>query len=62
MWWQDLLVGLALLLIFEGVMPFLSPDRFRRTLMLAAQMNEKTIRTIGFASMTVGLIVLYLVR
>jgi len=60
--WQDLLVGIALLLVFEGVVPFLSPTRYRRTLILASQMNDKTIRTLGLASMAAGVIVLYLVR
>jgi uncharacterized protein YjeT (DUF2065 family) len=60
--WQDFLVGVALVLVFEGILPFLSPIRYRRTLMLASQMKDKTMRVIGFASMSVGLVVLYLVR
>jgi len=60
--WQDLFVGIALVLVFEGIMPFLSPAQYRRTLLLASQMNNKTLRTVGLASMSIGLIVLYLVR
>ncbi len=60
--WQDLLAGIALVLIFEGILPFLSPANYRRTIMLAAQMNDTTMRTIGLISMTAGLIVLYVVR
>lgn len=60
--WQDLFVGIALVLVFEGILPFLSPTRYRRTMMLAAQMNDKTMRAIGFASMVAGLLVLYVVR
>ena len=60
--WQDLFVGLALVLVFEGIMPFLSPARYRRTLLLASQMNDKTMRAIGLASMSAGVVVLYLVR
>lgn len=60
--WQDLFVGIALVLIIEGIMPFLSPDRYRRILMAASQLNEKTVRGVGFASMAAGLIVLYVVR
>ena len=60
--WQDFLVGLALVFIFEGILPFLSPDRYRNTLMLAMQMKDKTMRSIGLASMSVGVVVLYLVR
>jgi len=60
--WQDLLVGIALVLVFEGILPFLSPGKYRSTLMLASQMNDKTMRGLGLASMSAGLIVLYLVR
>ena len=60
--WQDLFVGIALVLVFEGIMPFLSPSRYRQTLQLASQMNDKTMRAIGLASMSAGLVVLYLVR
>ncbi len=60
--WQDILVGFAFVLIFEGILPFLNPNRYRRTLLLASQMNDETLRTIGLVSMSVGLIVLYLVR
>jgi uncharacterized protein YjeT (DUF2065 family) len=60
--WQDLLVGIALVLVIEGILPFLNPPQYRRTLLLASQMNDKTLRTIGLASMSVGLVVLYLVR
>ncbi|MDA0822990.1 MAG: DUF2065 domain-containing protein [Proteobacteria bacterium] len=60
--WQDFLVGVALVLVFEGVLPFLSPSRYRETLTLAAQMNDKTMRAIGLASMSAGVVVLHLVR
>jgi uncharacterized protein YjeT (DUF2065 family) len=60
--WQDLLVGIALVLVFEGILPFLSPGKYRSTLMLASQMNNKTMRGLGLASMSAGLVVLYLVR
>lgn len=60
--WQDLFVGIALVLVFEGIMPFLSPARYRQTLLLASQMNDKTMRAIGLVSMSAGVVVLYLVR
>tara|TARA_B100001123_G_scaffold87015_1_gene99937 strand:- start:90 stop:275 length:186 start_codon:yes stop_codon:yes gene_type:complete len=60
--WQDLLAGIALVLVFEGILPFLSPARYRHTMKLAAQMNDKTMRIIGLVSMVAGLFVLYVVR
>ena len=60
--WSDFLVGIALVLVFEGILPFLIPSRYRRTLTMASQMNNETMRVIGFVSMAAGLVVLYLVR
>ena len=58
--WQDLLAAIALVLVIEGILPFLNPPGYRRTLLLASQMNDKTMRTIGFSSMAAGLVLLYL--
>ena len=60
--WSDFLVGIVLVLVFEGILPFLSLSRYRRTLMMASQMNNETMRAIGLVSMAAGLVVLYLVR
>ena len=60
--WQDILTAVALLLVFEGVMPFLSPTRFRKTLLAASQMNDSTLRVVGLASMLGGIVLLYVVR
>ncbi len=60
--WQDILTAVALLLVFEGVMPFLSPAQFRKTLLAVSQMNDSTLRVVGLASMFGGLVLLYVVR
>lgn len=60
--WNDLLAALALVLVIEGVMPFASPQSLRRMLALAAQMDDRTLRMAGLASMICGLVLLYLVR
>lgn len=60
--WNDIGAALALVLIIEGLMPFLSPTAFRRTMAQVAQLPDRQLRTIGFASMIVGVAVLYLVR
>jgi uncharacterized protein len=60
--WQVLPVALALVLILEGMLPFLSPRRWREMLDLVAQLEDRTIRRIGFGSMLLGLIVLYWVN
>ncbi len=60
--WSDLLAALALVLVIEGVMPFASPRAMRRMMAMAAQMDDRTLRMAGLASMICGVILLYLVR
>jgi uncharacterized protein YjeT (DUF2065 family) len=60
--WQDLLVALALLLVIEGVWPFLSPDGMRRALLMVADQDDRSLRIAGLISMVVGVVLLYLVR
>jgi len=60
--WTDLLSAIALVLIIEGIMPFVNPDGARRMFLMASQMNNSSLRYIGLTSMLVGLVFLYLVR
>lgn len=60
--WQDLLTALALVLIIEGIMPFLAPQRWQRMVEVLAELDPATMRRAGFASMMAGLLLLYLVR
>jgi uncharacterized protein len=60
--WQDIFTAVALLLVFEGIMPFLNPAQFRKTLLAALKMNDSTLRVIGLGSMLGGIVLLYVVR
>ena len=60
--WSDLLAALALVLIFEGVLPFANPRGTRRALAQVSRLDDRTLRTAGLVSMLLGLIFLYLVR
>ncbi|MBA6411618.1 DUF2065 domain-containing protein [Parahaliea sp. F7430] len=60
--WQVLPAALALVLIIEGVLPFLSPRSWREMLAMVGQMEDHVIRKIGFGSMLAGLLLLYLVN
>ncbi len=57
--WQVFPVAIALVFIIEGVLPFISPDRWRRMLAIAAQMDERGIRYVGLGSMLFGVVLLY---
>ena len=38
--WDELLTAVALILVLEGVLPFLNPAGFRRSLVLISQMDN----------------------
>ncbi|HFQ92255.1 MAG TPA: DUF2065 domain-containing protein [Chromatiales bacterium] len=60
--WQDLLTALALLLILEGIVPFLSPELARRMVAEMLKMNDQTLRFAGLTCMVAGVVFLYLLR
>ena len=62
MQWGDLWAAFALYLVIEGLMPFLNPGGMKRTLLQLAQLEERTLRTVGLVSMIAGAILLYFVR
>jgi hypothetical protein len=59
---NELLIATALLLVIEGVWPFLSPDSFRRALTMIASEGDRPLRVAGLISMLVGVVLLYLVN
>ena len=59
----DWVIGaLALMLVFEGLLPFLSPTAWRQMFERALKMSDGQIRFIGMSSMLVGLLLLLLWR
>jgi uncharacterized protein YjeT (DUF2065 family) len=60
---SDLLLGaLALMLVFEGLLPFLSPGRWRALFERAIKLSDGQIRFIGLTSMVLGLLLLLVWR
>ena len=56
------LMALALMLILEGALPFLSPNLWRDTFRRITQMSDGQIRFVGLSSMLVGLLLLLWAR
>lgn len=55
----DLLVGaFALMLIVEGLLPFISPVKWRAVFERAMRLSDGQIRFIGLSSMVAGLLTL----
>ncbi len=57
----DLLLGaLALMPVFEGLLPFLNPAAWRRAFERATQMSDGQIRMLGLSSLLAGLLLVLL--
>ena len=59
---DTLLMALALMLVLEGLLPFLVPGLWRETFQKLAEIGDNQIRFIGLTSMLAGLLLLYLVK
>lgn len=60
--WQVVPVAIALVFIIEGMLPFISPNRWRAMLTMAEQMDDRVIRNVGLGSMLLGVVILYWVH
>jgi hypothetical protein len=57
-----LLMALALMLVIEGLLPFLAPKIWRETFLRLMQLSDGQIRFFGLTSMIAGLLLLLLSR
>ena len=56
--WDLMLGAFALMLVFEGLLPFCSPQSWRELFERATRMSDGQIRFIGLTSMLAGLVML----
>ena len=59
---SDLLAALGLLLVLEGIAPFLHPQGMKRVFARLLTLRDRELRFAGLGSMLVGVILLFLVR
>ena len=59
---HQLAVAFCLMLVIEGILPFLYPRRWREMAQLLAQIDDRTMRMIGLVSMLTGTAILYLIN
>jgi hypothetical protein len=57
--WQELGIALCLMLVLEGILPFLCPRHWRGALVQLAQLSDRQLRLMGLASMLLGTTFLY---
>ena len=60
--WQELLIALALVMVIEGIFPFLNPGAMRRMMRTVSEMDDRSLRVSGLVSMLLGLAMLYIVH
>lgn len=58
---SSLLMAFALMLVIEGLLPFLAPARWRDAFLWLAGLADGQIRFVGLMSMLAGLAILALV-
>ena len=56
--WQDLVRAFGLVLVLEGLWPFLSPERWRGAILRVSSLDDRLLRGFGLAMMISGVIVL----
>ena len=59
---SSLLIGFALMLVLEGVLPFLAPATWREAFRRLIQLGDGQIRFVGLTSMLAGIILLMVFR
>lgn len=59
--WQTVGLAIALMLVFEGLMPFALPQRWREVFRHLLALSDGQIRFIGLASVGAGLLLFALV-
>jgi len=59
---HELAIAFCLMLVIEGILPFVAPGRWRRMLEAVEQVEDRTVRLIGLGSMLAGTALLYLIN
>lgn len=57
--YSQILHAIALLCMFEGILPFMSPKIWRGVMVSLIKQNDKSIRIMGFVCMLMGLAIIY---
>jgi uncharacterized protein YjeT (DUF2065 family) len=61
-YWTEILTAVALLLVIEGILPFVGPGRYKQLVAQIARLSDNQMRTFGLSSMIAGLLLLFFIR
>ena len=62
MYWTEILTACALVLVLEGILPFVGPGRYKQLVAQIVLLSDNQLRIAGLAAMIAGLVLLFLVR
>jgi len=60
--WIEILTAVSLFLVLEGLLPFISPEKYKRYVVQALSLPDATLRWFGLGSMLLGILLLSVVR
>jgi|TARA_B100001765_G_scaffold197696_1_gene148541 hypothetical protein len=58
MGFKELFIAISLVLILEGLIPFISPSLYKRTLLQMLEISESSIRIMGLFLIILGVIII----
>jgi len=62
MYWTEILTALALVLVIEGMLPFVRPGRYKQLVAQIVRLSDNQLRMFGLSAMIIGIVLLFIVR
>jgi uncharacterized protein YjeT (DUF2065 family) len=60
--WAHFLVAFGLVLVIEGMLPFLNPKSWRKIMLALVYRSDRFLRSLGLLAMLVGLLIIYIIH
>jgi uncharacterized protein YjeT (DUF2065 family) len=61
-YWSEILTAVALLLVIEGMLPFVKPGRYKQLVAQIVRLSDSQLRVYGLSAMIAGILLLFFVR
>jgi len=61
-YWTEILTAVALVLVIEGMLPFVRPGRYKQLVAQIVRLSDNQLRTFGLTAMIIGIVLLFIVR
>jgi len=61
-YWSEIITAVALLLVIEGMLPFIRPSRYKQLVAQIVRLSDNQLRLTGLSAMIAGLVLLFFVR